>query len=293
LTIAHQYIEQLGDVVRSAVFGNVGTIITFRVGAADAEFLVKEFTPKFTEEDLVNIPKYNIYLRLMIDGVASDPFSAGTLPPITIETGNESKVIKVSRERYSKSRGVVEDKIARWSGVETEEMLLRMEQDILQKKMKINLEKKHDFLKAMNGDLQKDEEEVTEVTITTDKYEDTLEKNTKQPETKPRVYKKTDEKNDDNEEYIEIVNCDVCGAKTKVNFKPDPKRPVLCKECLKDYRRQQAVGENAQKFNEKLKSALKSKQVTKPTQTLSKTNNSNLSLSDLKDKTPTRFGNNK
>ena len=74
LTIGHQYIGQLeiggNTVVRDAIFGNVGTLIVFRVGASDAEFLVREFTPKFTEEDLVNLPKYSIYLKLMIDGVA-------------------------------------------------------------------------------------------------------------------------------------------------------------------------------------------------------------------------------
>ena len=76
LIMAHQYIEQLGEKVKPAVFGNVGTLIVFRVGATDAEELVKEFTPVFTEEDLVNLAKYEFYIKLMIDGIASDPFSA-------------------------------------------------------------------------------------------------------------------------------------------------------------------------------------------------------------------------
>lgn len=118
LIIAHQYIEQLDENVQAAVFGNVGTIICFRVGAADAEFLAKEFAPLFDETDLVNLTKYDIYLRLMIDGVASDPFSATTLPPISGRTGNAEKVINVSRERYSNKRDVVEEKIRRWSGVD-------------------------------------------------------------------------------------------------------------------------------------------------------------------------------
>ncbi len=116
LIIAHQYIEQLEENVQAAVFGNVGTIACFRVGAADAEFLAKEFAPVFDETDLVNLAKYDIYLRLMIDGVASDPFSATTLPPISGATGNNNKVIMVSRERYAKSREIVEEKIKRWSG---------------------------------------------------------------------------------------------------------------------------------------------------------------------------------
>ena len=66
--------------VRDAVFGNVGTIISFRVGAADAEFLEKEFMPEFLENDLVNLAKANIYIKLMIDGVASRPFSASHAP---------------------------------------------------------------------------------------------------------------------------------------------------------------------------------------------------------------------
>jgi len=121
LIIAHQYIDQLDEKVKAAVFGNVGTIIAFRVGSADAQVLEKEFAPVFTADDLVNIPKYNIYLKLMIDGVASNPFSAVCLPPITQETGSAEKVIKVSRERYTTKREIIEDKILRWSGMEGEE----------------------------------------------------------------------------------------------------------------------------------------------------------------------------
>lgn len=118
LIIAHQYIEQLDENVQAAVFGNVGSIICFRVGAADAEFLAKEFAPVFDETDLVNLTKYDVYLRLMIDGVASDPFSATTLPPVSGRTGNRDKVIGVSRERYANERLEVEEKIRRWSGVD-------------------------------------------------------------------------------------------------------------------------------------------------------------------------------
>ncbi len=118
LILAHQYIEQLGDVVKAAVFGNVGTIICFRVGAEDAEFLEKEFEPVFVQNDLVNLPRYNVYLRLMIDGITSDPFSARTLPPIAQLTHNREKIIKVSRERYGSEREEVESKILRWTGVE-------------------------------------------------------------------------------------------------------------------------------------------------------------------------------
>jgi CxxC-x17-CxxC domain-containing protein len=116
LILAHQYIEQLSEKVKPAVFGNVGTMVVFRVGAADAEELVKEFTPTFTEEDIVNLPKYEMYLKLMIDGIASTPFSARGLPPLRAEekTGNDQVVINYSRERYASERAMVEEKIMRW-----------------------------------------------------------------------------------------------------------------------------------------------------------------------------------
>jgi len=116
LILAHQYIEQLSEKVKPAVFGNVGTMVSFRVGSVDAEELAKEFAPTFTEEDLVNLPKYEMYLKLMIDGVASSPFSARGLPPLTAEerTGQEEKAIRYSREKYATPRAEVEEKIMSW-----------------------------------------------------------------------------------------------------------------------------------------------------------------------------------
>jgi hypothetical protein len=122
LTIGHQYIGQLtpdknSTKVRDAVFGNVGTIVSFRIGAADAEFLETEFEPVFTPNDIVNLPKYQVVLKLMINGVTSEPFSAITLPPNkAFYTGNGEKVIKVSRERFANGARDVEEKIARWMG---------------------------------------------------------------------------------------------------------------------------------------------------------------------------------
>jgi len=118
LILAHQYIAQMVEPVRDAVFGNVGTMVVFRVGAADAEFLEKEFSPEFSVSDLVSLGFKNIYLKLMIDGLASRPFSAETLPPIQApEISHREKIIRISRERYSCDRKLVEEKIARWSGV--------------------------------------------------------------------------------------------------------------------------------------------------------------------------------
>jgi len=126
ITLGHQYIAQLvngsDSRVRDAVFGNVGTMAVFRVGAEDAEFLEREFTPEFTAEDLVNLPKYNIYLKLMIDGISGHPFSAETLaPPVPLESSSKEKIIKASRERYGIKKEIVEEKISRWSGFAEDE----------------------------------------------------------------------------------------------------------------------------------------------------------------------------
>ncbi|MBX4187834.1 MAG: type IV secretion system DNA-binding domain-containing protein [Candidatus Doudnabacteria bacterium] len=136
LIVAHQYIGQLvqdrNTVVRDAIFGNVGTMITFRVGADDAEFLEKEFEPVYTMNDLVNLSKWSIYLKLMINGVASNPFSASTLPPIAQPTDNVEKVIKVSRERYAVDRETVEKKISKWLGAEFHSEAAKVESDSLE-----------------------------------------------------------------------------------------------------------------------------------------------------------------
>ncbi|MEK9130827.1 MAG: type IV secretion system DNA-binding domain-containing protein, partial [Patescibacteria group bacterium] len=115
LIMAHQYIEQLEEEVASAVFGNVGTIVSYRVGAGDAEKLAVEFAPRFVEEDLVNLPKFSVYLKLMIDGIASDAFSAATLPPIAACTNSAQRVIDASRRQYSRQRKEVEQSIITWS----------------------------------------------------------------------------------------------------------------------------------------------------------------------------------
>jgi hypothetical protein len=101
LILSHQYIEQLDDEIRAAIFGNVGTTISFRVGANDAKYLAREFHPVFSEADIVNLPNYNIYLKLLIDGMSSKPFSAITLPLPEKEKSNKNKVVNSSREHYA------------------------------------------------------------------------------------------------------------------------------------------------------------------------------------------------
>ncbi|MCW9054537.1 MAG: type IV secretion system DNA-binding domain-containing protein [Candidatus Pacebacteria bacterium] len=113
LTIAHQYVEQMEENVRNAVFGNVGSTIAFRVGPFDAEVLETIFQPKFMAEDLVGLGFAQIYLTLMIDGVGSAPFSATTLPPIEEpEITFKDEAIKTSRSAYGRSRAEVEQVIS-------------------------------------------------------------------------------------------------------------------------------------------------------------------------------------
>jgi CxxC-x17-CxxC domain-containing protein len=168
LILAHQYIAQMEEKVRDAVFGNVGTMITFRVGADDADYLEREFSPEFMTQDIVNLPKQNIYLKLMIDGVSSRPFSAETLTPVKpLEVSNAQQIIESSRSLYAISRLIVEQKIAS----DTEDGMN-------------SVVPTREFSGRQGGDLH-----------------DAI--------------------------------CQSCNKKMKVPFKPDGKRPVYCKPCLK------------------------------------------------------------
>lgn len=116
LTMAHQYVEQMPETVRSAVFGNVGTMIVFRVGSFDAEIFEKEFSPTFYADDIVNLDFTQIYLRLMIDGVGSQPFSATTLPPIKEqEVSFRDEILEASRKSFGRSKTEVEKQIIEWN----------------------------------------------------------------------------------------------------------------------------------------------------------------------------------
>src|SRR3989338_3642370 len=115
LVVAHQYVEKMEEEVADAVFGNVGTIVSFRVGAEDGELLEKEFSPEFTMEDIVNLGMRQIYLKLMIDGIASKAFSARTMETIKPpETSLRDEVIDASRQTYGHSRQEVEAAILEW-----------------------------------------------------------------------------------------------------------------------------------------------------------------------------------
>jgi energy-coupling factor transporter ATP-binding protein EcfA2 len=102
LTLANQYIDQLDEIVRKAIFGNVGTLISFVVGAQDAYYLAKEFGNIYTENDLVSLGKHEIVLKLSIDGMTSSPFPAKTLPLPALKNDNREKIIRIAKEKYGR-----------------------------------------------------------------------------------------------------------------------------------------------------------------------------------------------
>lgn len=226
LTIAHQYIGQLATdqntVVRDAVFGNVGTIITFRVGATDAEYLEKEFEPVFMMNDLVNLAKYNVYLKLMIDGVTSDAFSATNLPPLSeeLKKGNREKIIKISREKFATPRLVIEEKIMRWSGIVNEN---ENNANSANKKAESGtnaLPKANPLYRSADGRAPYGAAAGGKNPVA--KWE-----NREIPAA------------EDNRKYYDAV-CQKCLKKIKVPFEPDPKRKTYCRDCLKDIRQSAA-----------------------------------------------------
>ena len=80
-TIAHRYLQQLSPEIRHAVLGNIGTIVSFRVGMVDAPYLAKEFEDEFDQTDFIRLANYRAYVKLMIDGAPSKPFSVSTATP--------------------------------------------------------------------------------------------------------------------------------------------------------------------------------------------------------------------
>ncbi|QQS60066.1 type IV secretion system DNA-binding domain-containing protein [Candidatus Falkowbacteria bacterium] len=239
LIMGHQYIEQLSDKVKAAVFGNVGTLVVFRIGATDAEELVKEFTPVFTEEDLVNLPKYSICLKLMIDGVASDPFSARGLAPLkdSERTQNEEKVIRNTRERYSAPREEVEEKIMRWHA---EEETPRITVSKNQPSESIQPIKPTSAVKPMSQPISQkiNSEPINQV-------REVSQNPSPQPQAMPIL---------DPSVYKYEAICSRCQKTTRVPFKPDGVRPIFCKECLTILRQEKELSTNQRK-------ALKQKEI--------------------------------
>ncbi len=245
LILAHQYIEQLDERVQNAIFGNVGTLITFRVGARDAEVLEKEFEPVFYATDIVNLAKYHIYLKLMIDGIAANPFSAVTLPPIDVSDTqkNMEKVIRVSRERFGTKKKIVEDKINRWSGA-TASLAKEKVKELVQKAITETAEKEANPAGVL------DEKEKAVGSLGQEENLAGKSDQLSHQENKEHLKASETKKENSQKKFFE-TNCWSCGTDIKVPFEPDGKRPTFCKECLKSYRREQAKIQNELKKKER------------------------------------------
>ncbi|MFQ5662155.1 MAG: type IV secretory system conjugative DNA transfer family protein, partial [Candidatus Paceibacteria bacterium] len=113
LSIAHQFIAQLDDKIKDAVFGNVGSICSFRVGADDAEYLKNQFEPVFTANDLMNIDNRNAYLKMLVRGRPAKPFSMETLPPAQGNAEVVENLKQLSHLTYGRDRDEVEEEIRR------------------------------------------------------------------------------------------------------------------------------------------------------------------------------------
>jgi hypothetical protein len=120
LYLTHQYTAQLPEELLKAVLGNVGTIAAFSLGTPDAKALAGEFAPNFTDTDIISLERFHVYMKLMIDGMTSLPFSAKILRPwieeecIVPKSDNKQWVLELSRQKYGVDRQTVEDKVRKW-----------------------------------------------------------------------------------------------------------------------------------------------------------------------------------
>ena len=258
LIIAHQYITQMEEVVRDAVFGNVGTMISFRIGAFDAEYMEKEFAPYFTQIDLVNLDKYNAYIKLMINGVASAPFSMETISPVSETYHSKDKVIAVSRERYGKSREIIEEKIARWSGVAFQGAAEESDNEsgrAPQGPQQGSRPQQGQRPQQQRDNQQFERQQPTRsprveetITVKPDALEDVVIAPQKEVITdlasllKPKESERTQTTRTPSltvppagqgkpAPTLYPATCSNCGKQTEVPFKPDPEKEVFCKEC--------------------------------------------------------------
>lgn len=247
LTIAHQYITQMEEPVRDAVFGNVGTMISFRIGAFDADYLEKEYMPEFTATDLVNLDKYNAYIKLMINGITSKPFSMLTIPPVGKLYNNAEKVVAVSRERYGRRREEVEEKIARWSGVVFEgnaeqpaEEKISWPQQAKERQENPPSTPKFEQAKSIapkeeelvEVTLPKPQEEITDLSSLLGKKEISATQNSSTASTAKPATPHEPHLIERPERQMFPAICSRCGKATEVPFKPNPEKEVFCNDCF-------------------------------------------------------------
>jgi hypothetical protein len=114
LTLSHQYVSQLTEDTRNAVFGNVGNLISFRVGESDAKILEREIGGGYAARHFGELPNFHVCVKLLRDGDQVQPFNGWTVPPESKRYGRRETIIRRSREKYATRSGVIEDKIRRW-----------------------------------------------------------------------------------------------------------------------------------------------------------------------------------
>jgi hypothetical protein len=119
LVIAHQFIGQLEENIKKAVFGNVGSMAVFRIGADDAEFIVKQFEPVFSQQDLLNIDNFNAYLKMLIDNQTAPPFNIKCALPAKGNPEIAGKIKELSRLKYGRERAIVEAELIERSKIKT------------------------------------------------------------------------------------------------------------------------------------------------------------------------------
>jgi len=117
LTLSHQYIDQLPEPIRQAVFGNVGTLIAFRIGYPDAEVMAREFGCSISPTSLADLERYEAVVKLLVEGSNRDPFRAKMMPPLENQAGQKDKIVTKSRERYAMNRNVIEQKLKHWMAI--------------------------------------------------------------------------------------------------------------------------------------------------------------------------------
>lgn len=111
MTVAHQFVAQLEDKIRDAVFGNVGSMAVFRVGTEDAEVFEKQFTPTFTRSDIIKLDNYNAYVRLLSNGRPTKPFNIVTMPPTKGDPDQVPKLKELSSLLFGRPRAEVEEEV--------------------------------------------------------------------------------------------------------------------------------------------------------------------------------------
>jgi len=111
LFITHQFLDQLPEDIQKSILGNVGTLISFRVGSGDAKVMAEEFFPVFKQTDFINLPRYHIYIKLLIDGTTSKPFSATTRLLSIPRKSFKTKIIIMSRNKFGRQRDIIENEI--------------------------------------------------------------------------------------------------------------------------------------------------------------------------------------